>query len=132
MYNDPISDMLTRIRNAVLVRKTEVMVPFSGMKWQMAKILKERGYLESFEKVASRDGATGILIQLKYDDSGVSAIRHIQRVSTPGRRLYVKKSALPVVLNNLGISIISTPQGLMTSSEARKRGLGGEVICEVY
>lgn len=141
MFNDPISDMLTRMRNALLVRKTEVLVPFSKVKWGLAKVIQENGYIEAFEKVKfakTKKGDTGsfdqILVKLKYEAEAPKepAIRLLKRVSKPGKRVYVKKEHLPTVLNNFGIAIISTPQGLMTNREARKRGLGGEIICEIY
>ena len=140
MIQDPISDMLTRIRNALMVKKRELYIPFSNMKWALAKLLKEGRYIESFEKVngtpSDKDAPKSsqfdqILIVLKYENSQ-PAITSLKRMSRPGRRLYVKKGELPIVLNNLGIAIISTPQGLMTNKTARKLGLGGEVVCEIY
>ncbi|MFA6171056.1 MAG: 30S ribosomal protein S8 [Patescibacteria group bacterium] len=134
---DPIADMLTRVRNALAVRKEEVVLPMSKMKYQIAKILEENGLVE---KVSEAEGQgkkektkfKEIKIVLKYDRAGHPAISSIKRISKPGLRVYVKKSELPRVLNNLGIAIISTPKGLMTNREAKKKGLGGEVICEVY
>lgn len=135
MINDPISDMLTRIRNAYTVKKATVLVPFSKMKWSIVKILKDEGYIDSFAKieVAADAGATGINqieINLKYSPNG-EVITCLKRISTPGRRIYVKKDELPTVMSGLGISIISTSVGLMTNRMARKMGLGGEVICEI-
>ena len=134
--------MLTRIRNALMVKKSEVRIPFSTMKWNIARILKEQGYIEGFEKMKmeqSRETSPSpqivfdqILVHLKYGQERRSAISRISQVSTPGRRMYVKKHMLPIVLSHHGIAIISTSQGLMTNKEAKKLGLGGEVVCEIY
>lgn len=131
MMHDPISDMLTRMRNALSVQKTEVVFPFSTLKWNMAKILKEQDFIEGFEKVKGPSGNEMISVVLKYR-SQKPAMRNLKRISKPAARVYVKKDQLPVVLNHQGIAIISTPQGLMTNKEARKRGLGGEVLCEIF
>jgi small subunit ribosomal protein S8 len=132
---DPISDMLTRIRNAMAVRKPEVVLPFSKMKLSIAQILKDNGYLanvEKLEKGQAGNSFTAIRLTLKYLGGKESAISNIKRISKPGLRVYTGKGELPKILNNLGIAIISTSQGLMTNKEARKKNLGGEVICEVY
>lgn len=130
---DPIADMLTRIRNAQAVNKPEVILPYSKMKLAVAKILQEEGYIESAEKIESGNGVgEEIRIVLKYTGPKKGAITSIKRISKPGRRVYAAKDKLPVVLNNLGIAIISTSKGLMTNKEAKKLGVGGEVICEVY
>ena len=132
---DPIADMLTRIRNAQTVSKTEVVVPFSKMKLEIATILKQEGFIKS---VATREaGSDGnrfdeIIIGLKYANSKEPAITSLKRISKPGERVYATKDQLPRVLNNLGIAIISTSHGLMTNKQARKSGLGGETICEIY
>jgi len=132
---DPIADMLTRIRNAQTVSKTEVVVPFSKMKLEIATILKQEGFIKS---VATREaGSDGnrfdeIIIGLKYANSKEPAITSLKRISKPGERVYATKDQLPRVLNNLGIAIISTSHGLMTNKQARKSGLGGEIICEIY
>jgi len=131
---DPIADMLTRIRNALAVRKPEVVLPFSKMKFTLAKILVETGYIgkaEVLEKAASEKSFNEIKVTLKYLGSE-PAIRNLKRISRPGRRVYAKTDKLPTVLNKLGIAIISTPRGIMTNKEARKKHLGGEVICEIY
>jgi len=125
---DPIADMLTRIRNAAAIRKPEVVLPLSRVKFEIAKILEKEGYLAGVEKTESKDGLT---LKLKYGPDG-SAIRDIRRVSKPGRRVYAPKTGLPRVLNDIGVAIVSTSAGLMTNKEARKRGLGGEIVCEVY
>jgi len=129
MITDPISDMLTRIRNASMVGKKEVRVPYSNVKFAIAKILKEEGYVASIEK--SEQGHGEIRIALKYDD-GSAAIKAIKRVSKPGRRWYSGYADLPRVLSGHGIAIVSTSRGVMTNTEARKRKLGGEVLCEVF
>lgn len=129
MFNDPISDMLTRIRNALMARKKEVAMPFSKIKMSLAKILEERGLILKAEKLEKGHGE--IRIDLKYLNNQ-PAIICLKRVSSPSRRIYVKKDNLPKVRNNLGIAIISTPQGLMTNLEARQKNLGGELLCEIY
>ena len=134
---DPIADMLTRIRNASAVKKYDVLVPMSKIKHEIAKILKREGYIADVamaKKEGKRKGAQfdELRLILKYKKSGRPHIASLKRISKPGRRVYVGKDELPKVLNNLGIAIISTSQGLMTNKEARKKGLGGEVICEIY
>ncbi|MFH0892051.1 MAG: 30S ribosomal protein S8 [Candidatus Falkowbacteria bacterium] len=135
---DPISDMLTRIRNAALIGKPEVLVPMSKIKYEIAKLLKKEGLIldEEIVKTKSRKNKASqfdeIRLVLKYKKSGRSAITSLKRISKPGLKVYAKKTELPRVLNNLGIAIISTPEGLMTNKEARKKGLGGEVLCEIY
>lgn len=135
---DPIADMLTRIRNASAVRKPEVIVPMSKFKEEILKILKNEGWILGYEviklpgKKNKSNSFNELKIILKYKKSGRAAIMHSKKVSKPGLRIYVKKENLPKVLNNLGIAIISTPQGLMTNKEAKKKNLGGEVICEIY
>jgi len=126
---DPISDMLTRIRNAILSKKEWVVVPFSKIKFEIAKILENEKFINNVE-LLEKDHQFKVV--LKYAANGESIIRNLKRVSKPGRRVYTTKENLPKVLGGLGIAIISTSQGLMTEKEARKRGLGGEVICEVY
>lgn len=126
---DPIADLLTRIRNASLAHNSEVIVPYSKLKFAVAEILQREGYINRVEKIEDRHGS--IRITLKYDGNRPK-IMHLKRVSTPGRRVYAKKDALPRVLNHYGMAVISTPQGLMTNKAAAKAGLGGEVICEVY
>lgn len=130
MITDPISDMLTRIRNAALVKKDQVTLPSSKMKLAIAKILEKEGYVGQVQE--SVEGHMKHLnIGLKYEN-GLSVVHQIKRISKPGNRVYAKNNELPKVLSDLGIAIISTPNGLMTNKEARKRKLGGEVICEVY
>lgn len=124
---DPISDLLTRLRNAAAVKHWEVSAPYSKLKEAVVKILVAEGYLEQYERAAE---GGDLVMTLKQID-GAPAIKVIRRVSTPGRRVYVKRSKLPRVVNDYGIAIVSTSQGLMTNREARKKSLGGEVICEV-
>ena len=130
MITDPIADMLTRIRNSQAVKKSEVLIPYSKLKFEIAKILKHENYIDSFEKIEEAKFPQ-IKIVLKYEDNE-PAIKHIKRVSKPGLRVYAGKSEIKGVLNNLGISIISTSTGLMTNKEAKKKGIGGEVICEIW
>ena len=130
MMTDPISDMLTRIRNAVMVKKKTVDIPASKTKFALAKILQGEGYVAGIDQV--EEGKRPILrLALSYKD-GRSPISSIKRVSTPGRRVYVKTDALPRVQSGHGMAVISTPNGLMTNNEAKKRRLGGEVICEIF
>ena len=131
---DPIADMLTRIRNASKVKKASVFVPFSKMKLEIAKILKREGYIADFSEIKpGTEGYKfgGLEIALKYVD-GAGAITHLKRISKPGQRQYVDKNNLPVIFNNYGLAIISTSQGLMTNKQAKKSGLGGEIVCEIY
>lgn len=129
MMTDPIADLLTRIRNIILTGHGQVEVPSSKMKKGIAAILKREGYIRDFEYL--QDGKQGLLkIYLKSGNR--SAITGLKRISKPGLRIYVNKDELPRVLGGLGIAIISTSQGLMTDQEARRAGLGGEVICYVW
>jgi small subunit ribosomal protein S8 len=127
---DPIADMLTRIRNAQAVNRKTVHMPFSNLKCAIAKVLKEEGYILDFKKFET-DGKANILLDLKYYQ-GVPVITKIQRASKPGLRLYRGKSDLPKVQDGLGISIVSTSKGLMTDRSARASGHGGELLCYVY
>lgn len=125
--------MLTRIRNAQAVKKAEVVVPYGKFKHQLATLLASEGWLAGVEKVDSSKGNYAELrLKLKYTKSGRPAMMKISRVSTPGRRVYAGKERLPFVLNGMGIAVISTSQGLMTNIEARKKGVGGEIVCEIY
>ncbi|NCN25078.1 30S ribosomal protein S8 [Candidatus Falkowbacteria bacterium CG10_big_fil_rev_8_21_14_0_10_37_14] len=127
---DPIADMLTRIRNASAIGKPEVVLPMSKIKFAIAKILEQNHWVEKVEKVESIVGQD-FKIVLKYE-AGRPAITSLTRISKPSRRVYADKYNLPRVLNNYGVAIISTSQGLMTNKEAGKKGMGGEVICEIY
>ena len=128
---DPIADMLTRIRNANSSKHKTVDVPASNMKKAIAKILFEEGYIKSFEEI--NEDVQGIIrITLKYDEKGARVIDGIKRISKPGLRVYASKDELPQVLNGLGIALISTSKGILTDKEARKEGLGGEVLAYVW
>lgn len=137
---DPIADMLTRIRNASAVKKTELVLPMSKIKKEIAEILEKNGWVEKVEIVQGEKGEAKkrssqfnqLKIKLKYDQANNPLIRSISRTSKPGLRIYAKKGELPKVLNGLGMAIISTSSGLMTNREAEKKGVGGEIICEVY
>ena len=126
--------MLTRIRNASKVKKASVFIPFSKMKLEIAKILKREGYIADISEIKpGTEGYKfgGLEIALKYAD-GQPAISSLKRISKPGQRQYADKDNLPVVFNNYGLAIISTSKGLMTNIQAKKSGLGGEIVCEVY
>ena len=129
---DPIADMLTRIRNANMARFNKVDIPLSKVKLEIAKILKQEGYIKNF-KVLNQEGNKGVLrVYLKYDAQNRGIITGIKRVSKPSRRVYVKSKKIPRVLNGYGINIISTPKGIMTDREAIKLNVGGELICSVW
>jgi small subunit ribosomal protein S8 len=127
--SDPIADMLTRIRNAQAVEKLVVAMPASKLKVAIAQVLKDEGYIDSF--VTKQDGGKSQLeISLKYY-AGKPVIEHIERVSRPGLRVYRGRTAIPHVMNGLGVAIVTTPQGVMTDRKARSVGVGGEVLCYV-
>ena len=131
MTTDPIADMLTRIRNAQGGRHSKVEMPSSKMKVEIAKILKEEGYLASY-KVAEEGRRKLLRITLKYGTDGAPAISRLVRISRPGRRVYAPHSRIPKVLGGMGHSILTTPRGLMTGSRAYKAHVGGEVLIQVY
>lgn len=135
-FNDPISDMLTRIRNGIMAGHTQVAMPTSKLKVAIANILQEEGYVESYEVVDGETPAHKMLrVRLKYVGERRqrrSVIAGLERISTPGRRIYAKKSEIPWVLSGLGVAIISTPKGVMTDRRARQVGVGGEVLCKVW
>ncbi|MEX1143660.1 MAG: 30S ribosomal protein S8 [Anaerolineales bacterium] len=134
--NDPISDMLTRLRNAILAGHTLVAMPSSKLKAAIAGILKEEGFIESFEEVG--DDFTGFKVlrmTLKYIGdrrTRRSVISGLERVSSPGRRIYAKRTEIPWVLSGLGVAILSTPKGVMSGRKARQLGVGGEILCKVW
>ena len=128
---DPIADMLTRIRNAQSARHPKVDVPASKLKMEIARILKEEGFIVNF-KLADEGAKRSIRIYLKYTPGNVPVISRIERVSRPGCRVYVGRKEIPRVLGGLGINILTTPKGVMTGRQARKQGLGGEILCEVW
>jgi len=128
---DPIADMLARIRNAVAAKHSRVDVPASKLKLEIARILKEEGYINNF--VIKGDGAKkAVRIFLRYDARGTSSITYLARVSRPGRRVYVGSHQIPRVLGGYGINIVSTSRGLMSGKAARKENVGGELLAEVY
>lgn len=128
---DPIADLLTRIRNSQLARHKTLDVPSSRMKVSIAKILKDEGFIENFKVV--EDERQGVLqVSLKYGNAGERAITGLERVSRPGRRVYCGKDAIPKVLGGMGITILSTPKGVLTGAACRKLGVGGEVLCNVW
>jgi len=128
-FTDPIADMLTRIRNAQAVQKPSVTMPSSKLKVAIANVLKDEGYIDSFE-ITGESAKPVLNIALKYY-AGRPVIERIERVSKPGLRIYKGRYEIPQVMNGLGVAIISTPQGLMTDRKARANGVGGEVICYV-
>ena len=128
---DPIADMLTRIRNATKVKSERVDIPASSQKMNIAKVLKNEGYIKNFKLI--KEKSRGILrLYLKYGPDREAVIEGIQRVSKPGRRIYTGYDRLPRVRNGLGIAIVSTSRGVMTDREARRRKLGGEILCSVW
>ncbi len=129
---DPIADLLTRIRNAIARKKSEVFLPFSEIKFYIAKVMLKANFIVSVEKINEKDKDKEIRIVLKYDEEGNSAIQSLQRISKPGKRVYAGSKEIPNVLGGLGIVIISTSQGIMTGRDARNRKLGGELVCEIY
>lgn len=128
---DPIADMLTRIRNAISASKNEVIMPHSKLKETILAELKNNHYIESYQVVESDNGFKSLSVTI-YPNGSNAKISHIQRVSTPGRRVYASADEIPRVKNGRGIVIMSTPQGIMTGFKATKSRVGGEVICEVY
>lgn len=129
--NDPIADMLTRIRNANQMRYTEVEVPASNIKVEIAKILKEEGFISDY-KIKKDEIQNSIILGLKYGEHKERVITGLKRISKPGLRVYAKADEVPSVLNGLGIAIVSTSRGLMTDRDARKQNLGGEVLAYIW
>jgi small subunit ribosomal protein S8 len=130
-FTDPVADFLTRIRNGIKARHQKVDVPASKLKLEMARILKEEGYVANF-KSTEENGKKILRVYLKYGSDNQSSITSVSRVSRPGCRVYVGHSEIPRVLGGLGINILTTPKGVMTGRDARKQGLGGEILCEIY
>ena len=128
---DPVADFLARVRNAINARQQKVDVPASKLKLEMARILKEEGYIANF-KSTDEEGRKTLRVYLKYDNNNTSPISQLKRVSRPGCRVYVGHAEIPRVLGGLGINILTTPKGVMTGRQARKEGVGGEVLCEIY
>ena len=129
--NDPIGDMLTRIRNAQMRGKSTVSTPASKLRAWVLDVLADEGYIRGYEKTSSTDGHHAIEISLKYFD-GVPVIKELKRISKPGRRVYLGVKDIPQVRQGLGVSIVSTPQGVMSDANARAKNVGGEVICTVF
>jgi len=130
MINDPISDMLTRIRNGIRARRARVEMPASNLKVEIARVLKEEGYIGNF-KVSEEGKKKTLRIVLRYSPDGESVISTLDRVSKPGRRVYVGAREVPKVLGDLGVNILTTPRGVMSGRKARKAGVGGEILCSV-
>ncbi len=128
---DPVADMLTRIRNALQARHSEIKFPSSTLKVEIARILKEEGYIKDY-RVSTGDERPQLGILLKYNPDKKATITSIKRVSKPGLRIYVNSQKVPRVLNGLGIAIVSTSRGVMSDKSAREAGVGGEILCEVY
>lgn len=128
---DPIADMLTRIRNAIMAGHSRVDVPGSKLKLEVARILKEEGYINNFVTKGEKP-KFDIRIFLRYDAKGISSITHLSRVSRPGRRVYVGASSIPRVLGGYGVNIVSTSRGLMSGKQARRENVGGEILANVY
>lgn len=131
MSTDPIADLLTRIRNANTARKEKVEIPSSKLKTAIVEIMKREGYIRNY-RVVEEDGKPMLRVYLKYGQKQEAIITKLDRVSRPSIRRYAGKDNLPRVLGGLGISIISTPRGLMTDKEARRQGIGGEILCNIY
>ena len=131
MISDPVADMLTRIRNGLAARHTKVDVPASRLKGEIARILREEGYVANF-KLAEEGSRKLIRIYLKYTAANEPVISQIERVSRPGSRVYVGSQEIPRVLGGMGINILTTPRGVMTGRNAKKEGLGGEILCQVW
>ena len=131
MMTDPISDMLTRIRNAGTAKHAEVSCPSSRQKLAIAQILKDAGFLGDV-RVEARDGHPTLVIGIRYDAQGRALIDGLRRVSTPGRRVYVDKAGIPNVRRGLGVAVLSTSKGVLSDARAREEGVGGEVVCEVW
>jgi small subunit ribosomal protein S8 len=128
---DPVADFLTRVRNAIRAKQQKVDVPASKLKLEMARILKEEGYISNF-KSTEENGQKLLRVYLKYGNGNEAAISNLNRISKPGCRVYVGRTEIPRVLGGLGINILTTPKGVMTGRDARKTGVGGEILCEVW
>jgi len=128
---DPIADFLARIRNAILARQAEVLAPSSKLKERLCVVLKDEGYITGYD-VRDAEGHVQIVVRLRWADPRTNAITGLRRRSRPGQRMYVRHGTIPKVRSGLGIAILSTSKGLMTDRAARKEGLGGELLCEVW
>jgi small subunit ribosomal protein S8 len=135
MISDPVGDMLTRIRNGLMIGKASVDVPKSKLKLEIARILKAEGYIEDYQVVDEAPPVSNIRITLKYYGQRRErkpVITNIERVSKPGRRIYSARTDMPRVMSGMGIAIVTTPRGVMTAQEARRQGVGGEILCYVW
>jgi small subunit ribosomal protein S8 len=128
---DPIADMLTRVRNAVQAKHQKVDMPASRLKVEIARILKEEGFIAHY-KTSEEEGRNFLTLFLKYGSKGEKVISNIERISRPGCRVYVSKTEIPKVLGGLGINILTTSHGVMTGKQARRQGYGGELLCNIY
>jgi small subunit ribosomal protein S8 len=131
MISDPIADMLTRVRNAMKARFQKVDVPASRLKTELARILKDEGYILNY-KIVDDGNHKAIRVYLKYTAANTPVISHLERVSRPGCRVYVGSGEIPKVLGGLGVNILTTPKGVMTGKSARREGVGGELLCRVW
>ena len=131
MQIDPVSDMLTRIRNGMGARQAKVEIPASKLKIDMVRILKEEGYIGNY-RVATEGSKSTIKVYLKYDAESRPVISKMERVSKPGRRVYVGSNEVPRVIGGMGVNILTTSAGVMTGAQARKKGVGGEILCSIY
>jgi small subunit ribosomal protein S8 len=140
MMTDTISDMLTRIRNGLMARKPEVLLPYSNFKHNLAKVLQLEGWIGNVEMkeagISAHGGSTfggkTLVLRLKYDEAGLPVISGIKRVSKPGQRIYSNRTEIPKALGGIGTTIVSTSKGLMTDREARKNKVGGEIVCQIW
>ena len=130
-FTDPISDMITRIRNAQLRALNTVTIPNSKLRARILEVLKEEGYISNYKATSKEKNNKFLLVDLKYNH-GVPVIKEISRVSKPGRRIYTKADSIPKIQNGLGIAIVSTSKGIMTDNDARSKKIGGEIICRVF
>ncbi len=131
MMTDPIADMLTRIRNSVLIKAEKVDIPASRLKVEIAKIMKEEGFIKSYKII--KDKKQGILrVTLKYTQDNRPIVEGLKRISKPGRRVYVGKDEVPSVVGGMGIAVMTTPKGILTDKVCRREGVGGELLCEVW
>jgi small subunit ribosomal protein S8 len=130
-FTDPVADFLTRIRNGIKARHQKVDAPSSKLKLEIARVLKEEGYIANY-KATEEDGKKIVRVYIKYNSDNVAAITNITRISRPGCRVYVNRNEIPRILGGLGIVVLTTPKGVRSGKQARKDGVGGEVICEVY
>lgn len=131
MMTDPIADMLTRIRNAQAVKKQDIVLPYSNIKYEILKLLAREEYIESVNKITEKVYPE-LHVVLKYKEDKKPFIEHIKRISKPGQRIYVSKDKLPKILNDFGVAILSTSQGIMTNKKARRVKMGGELLFEIW